>query len=46
MKKAKGRMATRVRLRLNQVIISGIRGPMIFVKNEMTKNVSITILTM
>ena len=39
MKKEKGNKATRVRFRWKSFIISGIRGPIILVINEMTKNV-------
>jgi hypothetical protein len=45
MKNAKGRMATRVRLRLNPFMMSGTRGPKIFVRKEMTKKVNITMPT-
>ena len=39
MKNAKGSTATRVRLKLKSSMISGTRGPMMFVRNEMTKKV-------
>jgi hypothetical protein len=45
MKNAKGRKETKVKLKLKELIISGMRGPMIFVKKEMTKNVNNTKLT-
>jgi len=40
MKKAKGKKATKVKLKLKPLIKSGIKGPIIFVKKEITKNVS------
>jgi hypothetical protein len=40
-KKAKGRRAARVRLRLNPLMISGFIGPNTLVRKEMTKKVSI-----
>jgi hypothetical protein len=46
MKNAKGRMATIVRLRVKPFIISGISGPIIFVRNDITKNVSMISPTM
>jgi hypothetical protein len=46
MKNAKGRKETKVKLKLKELIISGMSGPMIFVKKEMTKNVNNTKLTM
>jgi hypothetical protein len=42
MKKAKGKNETKVKLKLNELIISGISGPIILVKKEMTKNVNNT----
>jgi hypothetical protein len=39
MKNAKGSTATVVRLKLKSSMISGTRGPMMFVRNEMTKKV-------
>jgi hypothetical protein len=45
MKKANGRSATRVRLSLNPLIMSGIRGPITLVRNEITKKVSSMRLT-
>jgi hypothetical protein len=39
MKNANGSTATSVRLRLKSSMISGTSGPMMFVRNEMTKNV-------
>lgn len=41
-KKANGRKETKVKLKRKELIISGISGPMIFVKKEMTKNVNNT----
>ena len=38
-KKANGSTATSVKLSLKSSIISGTSGPMIFVKNEITKKV-------
>ena len=46
MKNAKGRKETNVKLKLNELIISGMSGPMIFVKKEMTKKVNKTRPTM
>jgi hypothetical protein len=46
MKNAKGRKETKVKLRLKELIISGMSGPIIFVKKEMTKNVNKTRPTM
>ncbi len=46
MKNAKGRKETKVKLKLKELIISGMSGPMIFVKKEMTKNVNKTRPTM
>jgi hypothetical protein len=46
MKNAKGRKETKVKLKLKELIISGISGPMMFVKKEMTKNVNKTRPTM
>jgi hypothetical protein len=40
MKKAKGKKATKVKLKLKPLIKSGIRGPIMLVKKEITKNVS------
>jgi hypothetical protein len=40
MKNANGSTATIVRLRLKSSMISGTRGPMMFVRNEITKKVS------
>jgi hypothetical protein len=40
MKKAKGRIAARPRVRENPPIRSGMSGPMIFVIKEITKNIS------
>ena len=37
-KNEKGRKAAIDKLKLNALIISGTRGPMMFVKNEITKN--------
>tara|TARA_B100000902_G_C26992895_1_gene755948 strand:+ start:492 stop:764 length:273 start_codon:yes stop_codon:yes gene_type:complete len=37
-KNEKGRNAAIDKLKLNALIMSGTRGPMIFVKNEITKN--------
>jgi hypothetical protein len=39
MKKAKGSRATMVRLRLKSSMISGINGPMMLVRKDMTKKV-------
>jgi hypothetical protein len=39
-KKEKGSTATNVRLKSKPLIISGIKGPIMFVRNEITKNVS------
>jgi hypothetical protein len=39
-KKAKGRTATNVRLNLKPLMISGTNGPMILVRNEITKKVN------
>lgn len=39
MKNANGRTATSVRLNWKSSMISGMSGPMMFVRNEMTKNV-------
>jgi hypothetical protein len=39
MKKAKGKKATVVRLNEKLLIISGTKGPMMFVKKDITKNV-------
>jgi hypothetical protein len=39
MKNANGSTATRVRLKSKSSIISGTRGPMMFVRNEITKKV-------
>jgi hypothetical protein len=44
MKNAKGRKETKVKLK--ELIISGMSGPMIFVKKEMTKKVNKTRPTM
>jgi len=41
-KNENGRRETSVRLKLNVLIISGISGPIIFVKNEITKKVNKT----
>jgi hypothetical protein len=46
MKNAKGRKETKVKLKRKELIISGMSGPMILVKNEMTKNVNNTRPTM
>ena len=45
-KNAKGRNETKVKLKLKELIISGMSGPMIFVKKEMTKKVNKTRPTM
>ena len=45
-KNAKGKKETNVRLSLKECIISGMSGPIILVKNEMTKNVNKTRPTM
>ena len=45
-KNAKGKNETKVKLRLKELIISGMSGPIILVKNEMTKNVNKTRPTM
>ena len=42
MKKEKGKKETKVKLKLKELIISGMSGPMILVKKEMTKNVNNT----
>ncbi len=42
MKKAKGKKETKVKLKLKELMISGMSGPMILVKKEMTKNVNNT----
>jgi len=41
-KNENGRKATKVKLSLKELIISGISGPIMLVKNEMTKNVNNT----
>jgi hypothetical protein len=45
-KNEKGRNETKVRLKLKELMISGMSGPIIFVKKEMTKNVNKTRPTM
>jgi len=44
-KKEKGRKAAIDKLKLKALIISGMSGPMIFVKNEITKKTNKIILT-